>query len=532
MTNSTWHQINIKTTEANKEVVQKLSRKILGGASENVIARIALGYSLQSGKKFTTAEFTDKKYDSKGKEYKDHVLFEAQYRYYFIALICQHYEIHKTNDNIPKYIKLHIDHGLEAINQLFEDNPKYTIFDFLTDHLERGIAHLENVEVSLGPVKNNSQKIQKGFFASAIEIQVGHEIENEKSTIHLTPNDVKKYNNCHIAVAGNSGTGKTQFALELLSQFTKKSNGQVNFIYLDFKGLKDDDLTYYEPFFKSARSTFIDAPQTPFPLNPLTFIDNVNEKNKIMGINKFVDIIAKYANIGKKQEQSLKDATKEAFLEKKSGEYPTVNDVNEKLLEIYGDKKDTLTEVMEGLSELDVFDKKPKGSFLNKNYYLSLSGDLPNSVRFTSIFLIINYIYNTFMNMENTPVENGFQGIRYVLLIDEAHVIFKEKKSQDLLEKILREIRSKGVSVVLLSQGIEEFNQPSFDFSTMCEIAFLLDIKNKGNVKMINKFLGLGDAEGRKVARSMEGIQKGQAISNIKEYEMGQLFELKQFKDN
>jgi len=134
--------------------------------------------------------------------------------------------------------------------------------------------------------------------------------------------------------------------------------------------------------------------------------------------------------------------------------------------------------------------------------------------------------------MENTPVENGFQGIRYVLMIDEAHIIFKEKKSQELLEKILREIRSKGVSVVLLSQGIEEFNQQSFDFSTMCEIAFLLDIKDKTNYKLINKFLGFSDKEGVKALRSMEKIEKGQAISNIKEFVKGDLFELTQFHDN
>ena len=115
-----------------------------------------------------------------------------------------------------------------------------------------------------------------------------------------------------------------------------------------------------------------------------------------------------------------------------------------------------------------------------------------------------------------------------MLLIDEAHVIFKEKKSQDILERILREIRSKGVSVVLLSQGIEEFNQPSFDFSSMCEIAFLLDIKNK-NTKMMSKFLGLAEKDGQKIARSMEKIGKGQAISNIKEYETTKLFRISQF---
>ena len=93
------------------------------------------------------------------------------------------------------------------------------------------------------------------------------------------------------------------------------------------------------------------------------------------------------------------------------------------------------------------------------------------------------------MNMESTPVEKGIRGMRYVLLIDEAHVIFKEKKYQDILEKMLREIRSKGVSIIMLSQGIDEFNQSSFDFSSMCEISFLFDIKDKSNFKAINELI-------------------------------------------
>jgi DNA sulfur modification protein DndE len=132
------------------------------------------------------------------------------------------------------------------------------------------------------------------------------------------------------------------------------------------------------------------------------------------------------------------------------------------------------------------------------------------------------------MNMDNTPVENNVKAMRYVVLIDEAHVIFKERKYQNILEKMLREIRSKGVAVVLLSQGIEEYNQPEFDFSTMCEIAFLLDIKDK-NLRVMEKFLGLSGANGKMIARSMEKIEKGQAISNIKEFELAKLFKIKQF---
>jgi DNA sulfur modification protein DndE len=212
--------------------------------------------------------------------------------------------------------------------------------------------------------------------------------------------------------------------------------------------------------------------------------------------------------------------------------YPTMKQIDEKLQEIVGEKKDTLTEIISELSRYEIFldDSKNQSNFFNKNLYLSLSGDLSNSVRFTSLFLIINYIYNTFMNMENTPVENNIKALRYVILIDEAHVLFKEKKYQDILEKLLREVRSKGVSVVLLSQGIDEYNQPDFDFSSMCEIAFLLDIKDK-NIKSMEKFLGLSGNASNKIARSMEKIQKGQAIGNTKEFDKGELFLIKQFKD-
>ena len=73
------------------------------------------------------------------------------------------------------------------------------------------------------------------------------------------------------------------------------------------------------PFSKKTGATFIDAPRTQFPVNPLTFIDNVNEVDKQMGIDKFVDIVSKYSNLGPKQKGILREATTEAFLGKEAG---------------------------------------------------------------------------------------------------------------------------------------------------------------------------------------------------------------------
>ncbi|SIT81979.1 DndE family protein [Pontibacter indicus] len=513
-------QFNIKTSEANKVVVQELTRRI-NLPSENHISRIAFSYSLAKGEKLNLE--TDLK-DSKGKEYKDDILF-GSYRDYYIALTCQHYGLYKTDASIGKYIKMHIDHGLELINRLFENNKSYSGLDFLLENVANGIEALEDAEISLDAVKNFNQTIKKSYYADAIRILVGKEIDSEEQ-IFFNLNDTSIHNNAHVAVAGNSGTGKTYFANNFLKQVVESSKGEVNFIYLDFKGLKKEDEQSLRPFFDQTKAVYIDAPHTPFPLNPLSFIDNVNEKNKIMGINKFVDIIEAYSGIGKNQVQTLRDATRDAFAAKKNGGYPSFNDIFNFVLDAEGDKASKLREVLQSLSELELFESKVdlKNSFLNKNHYLSLSGDLPKAVRFTAVFLLINYIYNIFMNMENAPIEGKYQGMRYVLLIDEAHVIFKEKKSQDLLEKILREIRSKGVSVVLLSQGIEEFNQPSFDFSSMCETAFLFDIKDKTNLKMMSKFLGIGEKEANKLKSSMEKIQKYQVVSNLKEFRAGELF--------
>jgi DNA sulfur modification protein DndE len=380
-------QINIRTSEANQEIVRKLTAKLPTGTKENVVARIALGYSLQLGKRFSTSEFNI--YDSKGKEYKDHILFDAKYRDFYIALICQHYGVYKNNENIPKYIKLHIDHGLEMMDILFSNNNNYTFLDFLTEHLDKGISLLDTVQVSLDAVKNNNQSIEKSYFSEPIKILIGNKLENKTDEIVLNFNDTTLYNNNHIAVAGSSGTGKTQFALQLLREISEKSNHHVNFIYLDFKGLKDDDLIEMQPFFEKTKAQFIDAPKTPFPVNPLSFIDSINDVNKQMGIDKFVDIICKYSNIGIKQRGKLREATSEAFISKRPGEYPSFSEINEQLLEIVGDKRDTLTEIIDELSRYEVFkEDKKNNNFLNQNVYLSLSGDLSNSVRFTSLFFL------------------------------------------------------------------------------------------------------------------------------------------------
>ena len=124
---------SIKTSKENKEVVTNLTHKF-GLGAENVIARIALAYSMQSGHKFKPSDVND----SGGKEYSKKILFGSYYNIYE-AMLCTLYHINSSNKDIPRYFKLHLDDGLEMIALDVKENPNLIGFDYLTDKIKEDI---------------------------------------------------------------------------------------------------------------------------------------------------------------------------------------------------------------------------------------------------------------------------------------------------------------------------------------------------------------------------------------------------------
>ncbi len=126
----------IKTSIKNKEAVTLLTRKF-GLGAENVIARIAIACSLQSGVKFSPLDIED----SGGKEYSKNVLFGNLYPVY-ASIMCKHYNIRMSDKDLPRYFKLHLDDGLEKIMQDIKDNPNLVGFDYLFDKIELGLNEI------------------------------------------------------------------------------------------------------------------------------------------------------------------------------------------------------------------------------------------------------------------------------------------------------------------------------------------------------------------------------------------------------
>ena len=126
----------IKTGTENKERVTRLTRKF-GLGAENIIARIAIAYSLKQGGHFDPTKVKD----SGGKEYSRNVLFGNLFPLY-LSMICEHYQIKSTDKDLPRYFKLHLDDGLELIDKDVKDNPNLVGFDYLFDKIHEGLSEI------------------------------------------------------------------------------------------------------------------------------------------------------------------------------------------------------------------------------------------------------------------------------------------------------------------------------------------------------------------------------------------------------
>lgn len=124
----------IKTSKGNKEIVSQLTKKLNLG-TENIIARIAFSYSLSQDKKLNLNDLLD----SGGKEYSRAVLF-GDYDDIYIGLLCTHYGIYKTDKDLGKYVKLHIDDGLQLINEELQKINNIDGFDFLVELIQSKVS--------------------------------------------------------------------------------------------------------------------------------------------------------------------------------------------------------------------------------------------------------------------------------------------------------------------------------------------------------------------------------------------------------
>ncbi len=491
--------LNIKTNQENKPVVSNLTKKF-NFSNDAVIARIAIAYSLQ---KMTKYDDNANNLDNSGKEYHGHNLFNGDTEYLYRALFNQYYGEIISDDQWQKLVKLHLDDGLSKLNHLIYTQSTNHI-DILINSIKDGLQLLD-----IRNVDRLEESKNINAYDGNILLDLGKLNGDKKLTIEI--NNENKNSNQHIAIAGTTGAGKTEFVKDLLWQIHNQSDGQLKFIFFDPKGEgKSEKL---KPFLKSTRCNFVDVSKGGLNFNPLSHISLVDENLQRTEIQSFRDAVSSINNTGPTQKKNLSTVLHKIFIAaKKDGKHPTIETIKNELEVFYKEqniKPDSMTAIFDDI--FNWFNAENNENIYSSNQYINMPASMPDSACQTIIFLMLNYLKNIFMSCNDTETKEAVKSMRYVIVIDEAHVYLKNKKSGEILEKLLRLVRSKGVMVILMTQGVEDYQQKDFDFNSQIGTSILLNIKNKNNNKHIQSFLGV-DKKDKQLSNCLENLSPKKGI--------------------
>ncbi|MDR3669010.1 MAG: DndE family protein [Ignavibacteriaceae bacterium] len=531
--------MRIRISKRNSELVDYLT-SLFNFKTDGVIARIAYSYSLQLNKKFETRE--EIQIGSDGKDWRDErTLFgttsdEKSYLVLYKALLDQHYGKVLTEEEFIKLFKRHLDFGLEKIHQDVDGKNitgGYHI-SYLMKLVKNGLELIsENNPFLPSPTNENEMNSFKGI----VSIVLGKD-EMEKEIV-LRINDLNEFDSCNFAIAGMVGSGKTELVKDILYQISIQTENNLKFIFFDYKGEGSPDRL--KSFLELTDSKMIDLRKIPFDLNPLSFINLHDERARTFNIKSFVDFVCTIATqLGANQKHLLQSIITDCFDHQRNLQtlmpkdytdiYPTLNNVLESL-ENYNQENarpaDSLDAIISDLAT-SIFQSSPSQQgkkIYEQSLYINLPLELSDTMRQLCVFLTLKYLLAEFSSTNDTePTEDRIKPLRYVIVIDEAHVYLKNRNASKALEDILRVLRSKGVIIIMLTQGVEDYKTKNFDFASQIKIPICLNINNK-DYRLIESFVGTPRSK-QKLQETINKLEPQRAIINIIE---PQLIKINQF---
>nr|WP_315163594.1 DndE family protein [uncultured Flavobacterium sp.] len=505
--------IRFKIDNESTDLLDRITN-IYGFKRDTITARIAFSLSLNKGTHF---DVDRDNLQSNGREYTPtsnffgKIIDGVDNYIIYKTIMDQHYQRILAESDFIKLTKFHLADGLNIWIKELNTNSisRGNHIDFLMKNIKDSLELRKNL-VRIKSSSNLNSNVSE--YKDALSFIIGS--YEDGTDVEIKINDLREFDNRNIAIAGMAGSGKTQLVKDILYQISKNSNNQLKFIFFDYKG--EGNPEQLKTFLNSTDCEFIDIVKNGgIKFNPFSSI-SLDERERPFSINAFVDTIATFVpGIGVVQKNSLKTILRE-LLDNKKGTYPTINELFQNLQEYYETNKikpDSLYSSIQNLTE-NLFNVNSE-DILNKSLYLNLPPNLSDVLRQLLVFLLLRY-FNTYFSSTNDvePLDNIIP-LRYVIVIDEAHVYLKNRNARKALEELLRLLRSKGVIVVMLSQGVEDYKTKDFDFASQVKLPICLNVQNK-DYRMIESFVGTSNSK-FKLEAEIKKLDSGLGLINLAE---------------
>lgn len=475
--------MSLRTSSEAREILERFRRAT--GIRPNLWARAALGYSL------SLETEPEEDFDSGGSEFPERVLLGDDAPV-LLALVRQRARRLVPEEELGGFIKRHVERGLRYFSTEYErlNRRGDELLIGLLERCARGIPQQTTDREAEHPPAENL----------GVTIDLGANVRTKKAVTHVltSPGSTP-----HIAIMGRNGTGKTRTGLLLLSQIAAGAGYSIPALIFDYaKG----DIAGNTAFAERIGATTISLPDQVIPLAPLSIVE-VDEHSTRLAAHRFRDTVNAVVRLGPKQHSHCLQIIAEAY-DMALGGTPDLDDLVRIATRLYAENEwpeDSLLACLREFSEFPLFRSSIEGTqhrFLQSSYIIGLHR-LPEGLRKLTAFLVLDRLYGEIMTLPDAPLDaTGNRQLRLIIVIDEAHHYLPCR--QPTLEKIVREVRSKGVAVWLLSQSPDDFDQSRYNFAREMGLAVVFSCVLE-KPRMLEAVLG-GDVDPRRLSQLPPGV--------------------------
>jgi hypothetical protein len=383
----------------------------------------------------------------------------------------------------------HIDLWLSLVLEASEFGPVGTVADFrhtVEAHWERGASLLgddweaaehDPVEFLIrlsdwlpegSSTPRSSQHPTSTTALGAITINVGPVSTRHESDepVDLTVNGQGAAP--HIALMGKNGSGKTLTGIFMAAELHSTSGAPI--LILDPKG---DFISggvikpHIQEKFPGIQGVELGVNPVPLDFLPSSDIGSVAITQAAM---RFRDSLSRcFRMAGDVQQENLRQ-TVESVIDGSSTsgsrDLEGIRDEYEAVLHRSEKEMDSVLSKLNEICALHLFEPRlTSDEFFSNSWVIGMSKLQADEVKRLAILLILDALAAQVLSQPDSETTGGFRQLRHILFIDEARRILMEKKYQSLVD-LLRQGRSKGELVMLISQDPSDFHGQADDFTS------------------------------------------------------------------
>lgn len=492
---------NFKTSKR-ADAVNDILKAKLGLQHRYEPARLAIAHSLAMTE--PAPPLTGDDADDSGKVIMGKTLFGDDESPVWVAMLVEKSGLHHpTLDDIQEHVRRHWHRGILLLQAEWEsceaESPDGVYERFILFLAQRaGLpAHGGG---SFGAGDDEGQDLAVSRPARPVNVRLGDPGTDERTGEPLVWL-LNGKGSPHVALMGGTGSGKTRLARSLLSQI--RAQAKVPSIIFDFKG----DLAGNPAFVSEMGATVINSPTRPVPLDVL----HIAEASQAAGAAvRFRDSFVRIpkSRPGAVQADELRDAARSAFQKARPGKPVEITTIRDELAALYAAntrRGNVLTATFNELTQWRLFDPQlAPADFFRQSWIIDVH-DAEESAQRLIVFLMLDALYAHFKSLPDSAMDaQGHRALRLVLVVDEARRVLSY--GQPSLISLVRESRSKGMSVFLISQSPDDYDTVEDNF--LDQIGLAVCFRSNGTSPRVLKAC-LGQTV------DLAGLPDGVAVSRL-----------------